>query len=286
VNTVTRPNIVPSGTSLQGVNFSGAKIRYCDFDGVNLTNANFHNAVGDYLKFTLDTNLFRTSFRNADMTTSPSLIINADTSDSDLTGVKVSYNRESRIETLHARALLCSANNKLGTAYWSQKFCDSWWAETTQLRVYNGCEDFWDCLRSGLYLEDVDRSKIKDLPITKPGSGIVLGRLLLSFNGPNAGVPPVPTAVNWRSIVTDWPIQLIRSFVRPSASEMRTPVPAPRTTIARYLRGMFSIREKTVSTLSGSTSERGTAGRLILTHGDRWIIRSSRAEEKMEATHV
>ncbi|MCX6387241.1 MAG: pentapeptide repeat-containing protein, partial [Solirubrobacterales bacterium] len=168
VNTVTRPNIVPSGTSLQGVNFTGAKIRYCDFDGVNLINANFHNAVGDYLKFTLDTNLFGTSFRNADMTTSTSLIINADTSDADLTGVKVSYNRESRRVLLHLRALACRADITFGYAYWSQKFCDNWWRETADLRVYHGCNDFWDCFGSGFHLDDVDRGKIQDLPITMP----------------------------------------------------------------------------------------------------------------------
>jgi hypothetical protein len=68
----------------------------------------------------------------------------------------------------------------------------------------------------------------------------------------------------WRSIVTERPrVQVTRSFVRPRASEIRTPVPAPRKIKARYRARTASMSASTVSIESGTIFALSTFGSLI-----------------------
>jgi len=64
---------------------------------------------------------------------------------------------------------------------------------------------------------------------------------------------------------------------RPRASEIRSPVPASRTTSAAYRAGVAATVAANSPGVGGATSTDGRDGSLIRTHGDTAILRSSTA---------
>jgi hypothetical protein len=68
-------------------------------------------------------------------------------------------------------------------------------------------------------------------------------------------------------------------------SEIRTPVPAPRTTSARHRGGMASTRAATVSVDRGTARATVTFGSWMSRHGDDAITRSATAALKIDATN-
>ncbi len=111
VSTMARPDFAPSLHNLTGINLSRANIRYCSFDGLDLSNADFSGSVGDYLKFNRYTNLYRASFANADFITSDSLTVEAYLRNSNLSGIKTEYNGAQRELIANVRQLQCQSSN-------------------------------------------------------------------------------------------------------------------------------------------------------------------------------